>query len=208
MKATQSFRFKEAELGIFNSNANDVTNLLQKDCRLMGLTRGKFSLIDLIHGIIKKIGKSDIICCTWSAGIKDANQVKWMLDSDLINSFTLVTDHSYVTRQKKYAVAIEDLFGKENIRTSEIHAKFVLISNNEWKICIRTSMNLNANKTTETFELDDSQQIYDFYYNFVKHTFENTNKGFEAKAWKVNACVDDFFSKNETKGEFDFWSNE
>lgn len=208
MKAEQNFRFKAAELGIFNSGCGDVIDILQKDCRILGLTRGKFSLIDLIHGVIKKIGKSDIICCTWSAGIKDANQVKWMLDSELINSFTLVTDHSYSTRQKKYAVAIEDLFGKENIRTSEIHAKFVLISNDDWKICIRTSMNLNANKTTETFELDDSKEIFDFYYKFVKHTFENTEQGFEAKSWKVNACVDDFFSKNEKQSEFDFWTND
>ena len=208
MNPVQQFRFKQADLGVFNSNAKEVTDLLIKDCRLMGLTRGKFSLIDLIHEIIKKIGKSDIICCTWSAGIKDANQVKWMLDSDLINSFTLVTDHSYATRQQKYALAIEDLFGKENIRTSEIHAKFVLISNDDWKICIRTSMNLNANKTTETYELDDDKEIYDFYYNFIAHTFENMNGGFEPKSWKVNACVNDFFTKNEIEKDFSFWSNE
>lgn len=209
MKATQNFRFKKAELGVFNSNADDVTNLLQKDCRIMGLTRGRFSLIDLIYSILKKIGKSDIISCTWSAGIKDANQIKWMLDSELINSFTLITDHSYVTRQQKYALAIEDLFGKENIRTSEIHAKFVLISNENWKICIRTSMNLNANKTTETFELDDNQEIYNFYYEFIKHTFENMENGFEPKSWKVNNCVDSFFKKNEVNNlDFNFWSNE
>lgn len=210
---SKGFRFKESELGVFSSNAEDAIYSLEKGKRIIGLTRGDFSLIDLIHAIIKKIGKSKIICCTWSAGIKDSNQVKWMLNSGLIDSFTLVTDHSYVTRQKKYALAIEDLFGKENIRTSEIHAKFVLIQNDEWNIAIRTSMNLNANKTCETFEIDDDPEIYNFYANFVKETFKNTPKGFEEKSWIVNSALNKFFSenKNETQKQgFSFFklSNE
>ena len=174
----------------------------------MGLTRGKFSLIDLIHSILKKVGKADVICTTWSAGIKDAHQCAWMLDTGLINSFTLVTDHSYATRQKKYAVAISDLFGDENIRTSEIHAKFVLIKNDDWNICIRTSMNLNANKTCESFEIDDCKEIYDFYYNFVKHTFENTPEGFEPRSWVVNKALNAYFDKNEIEPDFNFFTCE
>jgi hypothetical protein len=196
---SKGFRFKESELGVFSSSAEDAIYSLEKGKRIIGLTMGDFSLIDLIHAIIKKIGKSKIICCTWSAGIKDSNQVKWMLNSGLIDTFTLVTDHSYVTRQKKYALAIEDLFGKENIRTSEIHAKFVLIQNDEWNIAIRTSMNLNANKTCETFEIDDDPKIYNFYANFVKETFKNTPKGFEGKSWIVNAALNKFFSENKNE---------
>lgn len=194
---SKGFRFKESELGVFSGNAETAIYNLEKGKRIIGLTKGDFSLIDLIHSIIKKIGKSKIICCTWSAGIKDANQVKWMLNSGLIDSFTLVTDHSYVTRQKKYALAIEDLFGLDNIRTSEIHAKFVLIQNDEWNLAIRTSMNLNANNTCETFEIDDDVQVYNFYRNFIDETFKNTPKGFEQKSWVVNSALNKFFGENK-----------
>ena len=146
MKA-HNFRFKKTEIGVFNHNADQVSEMIEPNCRIMGLTQGQFSLIDLIHSILRKIGPSDIICTTWSAGIKDAHQVKWMVDTDLINSFKIITDHSYATRQKIYAASLEDLFGRDNIRTSEIHAKFTLIKNDSWNIVIRTSMNLNANKT-------------------------------------------------------------
>ena len=80
MKA-HNFRFKKAELGVFeSSNANLALKDFDKNCRIMGLTRGKFSLIDLIHAVLKKTGAANVICVTWSAGIKDVHNVKWMLE--------------------------------------------------------------------------------------------------------------------------------
>jgi hypothetical protein len=204
MKA-HNFRFKKTEIGVFNHNADQVSEMIEPNCRIMGLTQGQFSLIDLIHSILKKIGPSDIICTTWSAGIKDAHQVKWMVDTDLINSFKIITDHSYATRQKIYAASLADLFGAENIRTSEIHAKFTLIQNEKYNIVIRTSMNLNANKTCENFEIDDDKAVYDFYNNFINNTFANMEIGFVESSSKVNDCVAKFFAKNEKK--VDGWEN-
>ena len=192
------FRFKQTQLGIFNSkDVTPIVNLLKTKERIIGLTMGKFSLIDLIHGILKHTGKAHVVVATWSAGIKDAHQVKWLIDTDLLFSFKLLTDHSYKTRQPKYALSIEDLFGKENIRTSEMHAKFTLIHNEYFKIAIRTSMNLNANKTCETFEIDNDPVIFDFYMNFVDHTFGATPKGFTQDSSIVNKSLNSFFNNNQ-----------
>lgn len=189
-----------------NTSASQVARLVKKDCRVIGLTRGQFSLIDLIYSILQVIGKADIICTTWSAGIKDANTVKWMVDSKLINTFLLLTDHSFVTRQKKYALSITELFGKENIRTSEIHGKFVLISNDNFKIAIRASMNLNANRTCETFEFDESTEVYNFYYEFVKTIYKEMPIGFTADSSVVNRALDRTFS--QLQNQFAWQSNE
>lgn len=187
-------------------SASQVARLVKKDCRIIGLTRGQFSLIDLIYSILQQVGKSDVICATWSAGIKDANTVKWMVDSNFINKFLLVTDHSYVTRQQKYALQLVDLFGKENIRTSELHAKFCLIENENFKITIRTSMNLNANRTCENFEIDESEEIFQFYKRFVTETFGEMPAGFTASSVVVNSAVDRIF--NNIKNEFNWMTNE
>lgn len=203
-----NFRFKKADIGVFNAGSDQVANRIEPGCRVMGLTRGEFSLIDLIYSILKKTGVANVACVTWSAGIKDAHQVRWMLDTHLINSLTVITDHSYATRQKKYALALEDLFGKENIRTSEIHAKFTLIWNDDWKICIRHSMNLNANRTCESFEIDDNKEIFDFYMNFVDHTLSDLEGGFEPRSWKVNDSLDKFFEENQEPVEYSFFTNE
>ena len=199
-----NFRFKKAELGVFATKvSDDVLKNFSKDCRILGLTRGQFSLIDLLRSVLKKTGDAHVICTTWSAGIKDAHQVEWLMRDNKVKTFNLITDHSYSTRQRKYAVTIEELFGKENIRTSEIHAKFLLIHNEEYKVCIRTSMNLNANKTCENFELDEDEDIFNFYMDFVEGIFGNMPKGFTSSSFKANKALDLFFNKTKISG----WSD-
>jgi len=207
MSDVQNFRFKPADLGIFNTkNASVAIGGFKNGCRIMGLTRGDFSLIDLIYAVLKKTGKANVSCVTWSAGIRDVHSIKWMLDSNLINKFTLITDHSYKTRQKKYAASIEQVFGVENIRTSEVHAKFVLISNNDFRVVIRTSMNLNANKTCESFELDESIEIFDFYNKFVSFVNDNQKPGFVSDCKTVNKTLDLFFKNESTEKINNSWS--
>lgn len=193
------FKFKPADLGIFNTkNIEDCLNGFAPGCRLMGLTSGHFSLIDLIHGVLKKTGQAHVVCTTWSAGIKDANNIKWMVDTNLIRTFRLITDYSFAARKKEYLISIEEMFGLDNIRTGEIHAKFVLIHNEDLKVCIRTSMNLNANKTCENFEIDEDAEIFDFYMNYVEHTFGDMPRGFVNDSYRANLSLDRFFQKNKT----------
>lgn len=191
------------------TSASEVARKIEKGCRIIGLTSGQFSLIDLIYSTLQRVGPSDVVVTTWSAGIKDANTVRWMCDSNLIRSFCLITDHSYKTRQKKYALALEDLFGRANIRTSEVHAKFVLIRSDDLYITIRASMNLNANRTCESFEIDENREIYDFYNGWVESTFGEMPKGFVADSAIVDRALDRTFSqlKNEFSWQKQF-SNE
>ena len=192
----QKFRFKKTELGYFADKNSDLATLdFSLNCRILGLTNGNFSLIDLIYSVLKKTGRAKVIVATWSAGIKDVHQIKWMIDTNLISDFKILTDHSYKNRQKKYAASIEDLFGLENIRTSEMHAKFVIIENNEYKVTITSSMNLNANKTCELFDIEEGEDRYNFLMKYVLHTFENMEGGFIEDSYLVNKCVSAFFNK-------------
>jgi hypothetical protein len=75
-------------------------------------------------------------------------------------------------------------------------------------------MNLNANKTCENFEIDDSKQVYDFYMGFINHTFSNMPIGFVESSKTVSECVDTFFKKNPVENtsikkvnSSDDWSN-
>lgn len=153
--------------------------------RIVGLTKGQFSLLHLICELVKITGPADIICATWSAGLYDASVMNDMLDSGALTSFLLITDRSYSTRQKQYALSIEQAFGVNRIRTTNLHAKFVLISNDRFKICIRSSMNLNENKRCENFDIDDDKEIFDFYKSFVDE-IELHPPGFQASRTVVD----------------------
>lgn len=191
-----SFRFKKAEIGAFQQDSADSATVdFSKGCHIIGMTMGQFSLIDMIHSILRKTGPADLYIATWSAGIKDAHQVRWMLDTDLIRGVRLLTDHSYVSRQSKYAMAIEDLFGKANIRTSEMHAKFVVIKNESFSVTILSSMNLNANRTCESFAIYEDAAITDFHMGFIMHHFDNMRDGWDRSSSVARECAESFFVK-------------
>lgn len=64
-----------------------------------------------------------------------------------------------------------DRFG-DCIRTTRIHAKFVVIRNEQWNIVIRTSANLNKNVRLENFEIDDDKDFADFFQKFFDEAFK------------------------------------
>jgi hypothetical protein len=197
------YRFKASELGVFKEKeAKRAASMLAKDSISFGFTDGMFSLIDLIHELLKIIGKADIVLSTWSAGIKDSHQVKWMLDTDLINSIKIITDKSFPSRQRNYALALTELFGEENIRISSIHAKFVLISNENWKICLFSSMNLNANNNIENFVIAEGVELFDFVAEFCNKHFEDDQPGFFTTYASVKHRLAKIFSSKQRKAEW------
>lgn len=174
-------------------HAREAISGLVPSGRIIGLTKGHFSLIQMIAAILEKTGPADIVVSTWSAGVYDGGELSRLRDSGLIRSVLIITDRSYVTRQSQYAIGIEKLFGPECIRTTNTHAKFVLIGNDSWNICIRSSMNLNENRRCENFDLDDDPGVYDFYMDFVKEVFESMPEGFISERGVIDPVFDGLF---------------
>lgn len=159
--------------------------------RIVGLTKGQFSLIHLIRSILQKIGTSHLILSTWSAGVYDGAELKRLKDDGTVLSVLIITDRSYSTRQKNYAIGIEEAFGKDNIRTTNTHAKFVLLWNDAgWRVTIRSSMNLNENKRCENFDVDDDPDIFTFFKDFVDDVFNKMPVGFTEYRGVVDPVFD------------------
>jgi len=139
--------------------------------RITGLTNGAFSLISLIEAALEITGSADVIISTWSAGIYDISAVGSLMESGNIKDFKLIIDRSFATRKGQYTVTVDEIFKPENIRTTNTHSKFVLIKNDDWNVCIRSSMNLNENPRCENFELDNDIDIYNLFNDFAVELF-------------------------------------
>lgn len=199
------YHFKETDIGIFNTgNIDNITAALYPKCQIYGFTDGKFSLIDVIYAVLKKIGNADIVICTWSAGIKDSHNIKWMLDTNIINTLKIITDMSFPSRKKNYSIAIDELFGTENIRMARVHAKFVLLKNEIWNIVINTSMNLNANKTVENFQIIDDIVLYNFMSKYCDVHFENQKPGFTVPFSEIQRSYKTFVN-SQLEHEKEWW---
>jgi hypothetical protein len=152
---------------------------LEPGCRVIGLTKGQFSLLDLLQAVLAQTGPADVIVSTWTTGIRDAENARMLLQRGTIRSFRLLTDRSFATRQPTYCKAITDVFGRDAIACTNTHAKFALIQNDRWNIAIRSSMNLNRNPRFEQFDLDDDAAICSFFRTHVDELAASTAPGLQ-----------------------------
>lgn len=129
---------------------------------VFGLTCGQFSLLDLVRALLDRTGPADVRISTWSTGIRDAEAAKWLITSGAITRLRLYTDRSFPARQPAYAAALVGMFGEQAIVCTDVHAKIACISGGDWRIVVRSSMNLNKNPRFEQYDIDDSPAMFDF----------------------------------------------
>lgn len=138
---------------------------------ILGLTYGQFSLIDLVQATLDITGPADVTIATWSAGFYDLEAAKNFRDDGRIRSIRFIMDSG---RQKKGQAGvheIDELFGEDAVITIRTHAKFVLIRNEDWDVCITSSMNLNKNTRCEQFEMTDDSERCGMFEDFVGAAF-------------------------------------
>lgn len=78
---------------------------------------------------------------------------------------------SFFGRQPGYVKDVIRVWGNENIRMTNNHAKFFMLRNERWNICCRSSMNLNRNPRLEQFDIDDSLELCEFFAEIVREIY-------------------------------------
>lgn len=121
-----------------------------------------------------------------------------LLKNNQVLSFKFILDRSFKTRQAQYSSHITDMFTPENIRTTNTHSKFVLIFNDEWNLCIRSSMNLNENKRSENFDIDNDLDIFNLFKNFADDLFAKQPEGIIETRKIVDPVFDSIFNNSST----------
>ena len=141
------------------------------------LTYGQFSLIDAIEHLVREAGPCDVAVSTWTAAHADAERARTMLDEGNIRRFRLLVDRSFVARQPAYCSQVVELFGEDAIRTTKTHAKFAIVTNDDWNVVVRTSMNLNHNPRLENIEVSDDAALCGFMLDIVDGIWAETVPG-------------------------------
>jgi len=161
--------------------AEDSIGVLAAGARITGITKGQFSLLDLIRAISGQTGPAALTVSTWSTGIRDTQNLGILIDQGAFSSVRLCLDRSFAGRQPQYLAGVIETWGTENIRMTRNHAKFFMLRNDKWNICCRSSMNLNRNPRLEQFDIDDSPEMCDFFENVIGEIFEKMPEGLTKK---------------------------
>jgi hypothetical protein len=142
-----------------------------------GLTKGQFSLLDLLQAVLQVTGPADVVLSTWTTGIRDAESAAWLIESGAIRSFSILTDRSFPQRQPAYCRRLLELFGEESMVCTNTHAKFVMVKAGDWRVVLRSSMNLNRNPRFEQFDINDDPDLYAYFEAFVADVRANHQTG-------------------------------
>lgn len=149
----------------------DIQDHLEKDCSIFGITRGQYSLLDIIICIIEKYGNADLSVWTWAIADYERDAIFALIDNGLVNSATLMIDYS--TARKHIAMGEKNTseivikkwvekFGSKSVKTVKTHSKVSRIKCGDLYFVVRGSMNLNYNPRFEQFDITEGKEIYDF----------------------------------------------
>lgn len=139
-----------------------VAGLERDGMELFGLTRGQFSLADLLVAILAKTGPAALAISTWTAAVTDISKMMSLLESGQITSCRFLVDQTLPRRTPALAAQIRKLFGDDAIRVTKTHAKFATLVNDEWQVALRSSMNLNQNPRLESFQVGHDPELCAF----------------------------------------------
>lgn len=141
------------------SAAAVVAELERDGTELVGLTRGQFSLCDLVEAVLARTGPAQLSVSTWTAASASVEAMLRLLQSGQITGCRWLVDTTFVRRVPALVAEIRKQFGGDAIRVTRTHAKFVTVRNDEWQVAIRSSMNLNQNPRMESYEMGHDPEL-------------------------------------------------
>jgi hypothetical protein len=154
-----------------------VAGLERDGMELFGLTKGQFSLTDMIEAILAKTGPADLSISTWTAANGDVSRMLELLRSGAIRSCRWLVDLTFMRRCPQLTSEIRAKFGANAIRVTKTHAKFCTITNDEWQIALRSSMNLNQNPRLESFQVGHDPELCQFLSGVMNEIWQRQDKG-------------------------------
>lgn len=142
--------------------AEEAIRGLSHDNEIYGFTKGQFSLLQLLTACLQTTGPAHMSLSTWTAAHHEIAALEKMQQAGTLLSARWLVDFTFARRDPEAAGHIRKSFGVEAIRVAQTHSKFCLFENDQWRLVIRTSMNLNMNPRFEDFTIAHDPLLADF----------------------------------------------
>jgi hypothetical protein len=135
---------------------------LNHDNEIYGFTKGQFSLLNLLQAVFLVTGPAHLSLSTWTAAAHEIESLAAMQARGDIVGIRLLIDFSMARREPAMTAQMRDKLGRDNIRVAQTHSKFCVFQNAEWKVVLRSSMNLNMNPRNEDYTIAHDPELAAF----------------------------------------------
>lgn len=125
-------------------------------------------MVDAIRVCLAQTGPAHVSIWTWRIGEYDADVLDAIRRRGGLLSATLVVDRAAVAESRlggdsnarQVGIWVEN-FGPNSVRFVNNHAKMARIWNDDWRLLLRGSMNLNWNRRFEQMDISDGGPAFD-----------------------------------------------
>lgn len=151
---------RRSEAAVALHTAREALEPWGRNAHVFGTNKGQFSAIDLAAAVLERTGPADVSVWTWCIAEYEIQAVTAFLVDSRIRSFRLVMDWAGAQRDMPLVADMQARFGVDCIRVTKTHAKIITVSTPcGWAVTIRGSMNLNANRRFEQFDVSDDAAV-------------------------------------------------
>jgi len=144
-------------------SARDFLGDLRPGMRVVGVSRGQFSAVDLLRALSGITGPADLSLSTWTTSTDNVTELAQMMDEGRFTSTRWLLDFSFQRRAPSLIASIRAKYGVGSITLTRTHAKILLLANRKWHVVAIGSANLNRNDRLEVFDVADDHELHDFF---------------------------------------------
>lgn len=145
----------------FESAMRESGAVLEAGFSLFGITRGQFSMIDVIRYFVERLKPARVSVWTWAIASYEVEAFEYFYQSGDIISATLIVDRSAEDRNAELIDRWRIKFGSESVKVCKTHAKIATIEGNGLQMLCRGSMNLNHNPRFEQFDISEGGPAFE-----------------------------------------------
>lgn len=132
-------------------NAADTIGPIELGLNLFAVTRGQFSMIDIINYLLSQMGMSGVSVWTWVVADYEVEVMTALIDNGQLAEGNLIVDYSAGKRNPEIIESWRAKFGEGSVKVCKNHAKIARIWNDNFRFLARGSMNLNYNPRSSSW---------------------------------------------------------
>jgi hypothetical protein len=142
-------------------SAADAIGAVDPGMGLFLVTRGQFSMLDMVQHVLAQIGPSHLSVWTWAIADYEVEAMTALMASSAIVGARLIVDRSAEQRSARTIQDWRDRFGAGAVRVCKNHAKIARVWNEDRRVLLRGSMNLNFNPRFEQADITEGGADFD-----------------------------------------------
>lgn len=127
---------------------------------LVLLTKGQFSLVQLLEAVLAKVGRANVTLSAWVASPAELDVLVGWSKDNRVASLRLILDLLVASREPEAAALMRHVFGGDKVAFTRTHARFALVETPDHRLVVRSSADLTNNPSFELHSIEDDPGLF------------------------------------------------